>query len=393
MRKLLLKLFVKDYQKTKDPVVRAKYGTLSGIVGIISNLILCAIKIFAGILSGSVSIMADGINNLSDAGSSIVTLIGFKLSTKPADEDHPFGHERIEYLTGVIVSMIILLIGGSLFITSFEKILDTDATMEVSPTIFIILGISILIKLWQAIFNKKNGKAIDSDALLATSQDSLNDCISTAAVIVGMIVYSVFNFSIDGYIGILVSIFILISGISMVKETISPLLGENVSKELSEKIGAKVMSYKGILGVHDLVVHSYGPNKIYATIHAEVSSKEDIFEIHDTIDNIERDFRQELNIDLVIHMDPIDIHSEDVNKYREYVGVALNNYSNELSFHDFRIVKGETHTNVIFDCVVPFKMKDEKEKIKKYIQEEISKLGNLFVVINFDVSYESKEKK
>ena len=388
MRKLLLKLFVKDYQKTKDPVVRAKYGTLSGIVGIISNLILCAIKIFAGILSGSVSIMADGINNLSDAGSSIVTLIGFKLSTKPADEDHPFGHERIEYLTGVIVSMIILLIGGSLFITSFEKILDTDATMEVSPTIFIILGISILIKLWQAIFNKKNGKAIDSDALLATSQDSLNDCISTAAVIVGMIVYSVFNFSIDGYIGILVSIFILISGISMVKETISPLLGENVSKELSEKIGAKVMSYKGILGVHDLVVHSYGPNKIYATIHAEVSSKEDIFEIHDTIDNIERDFRQELNIDLVIHMDPIDINDPKTKELKDKVLEIITDYDPVLTIHDFRIVSGPTHTNVLFDINMPITFKVTPKELRKIVTDKIKEYDNtLNPVIQIDQVY------
>lgn len=388
MRKLLLKLFVKDYQNTKDPVVRAKYGTLSGIVGIISNLILCAIKIFAGILSGSVSIMADGINNLSDAGSSIVTLIGFKLSTKPADEDHPFGHERIEYLTGVIVSMIILLIGGSLFITSFEKILDTDATMEVSPTIFIILGISILIKLWQAIFNKKNGKAIDSDALLATSQDSLNDCISTAAVIVGMIVYSVFNFSIDGYIGILVSIFILISGISMVKETISPLLGENVSKELSEKIGAKVMSYKGILGVHDLVVHSYGPNKIYATIHAEVSSKEDIFEIHDTIDNIERDFRQELNIDLVIHMDPIDVNDPKTKELKDKVLEIITDYDPVLTIHDFRIVPGPTHTNVLFDINMPITFKVTPKELRKIVTDKIKEYDNtLNPVIQIDQVY------
>lgn len=388
MRKLLLKLFVKDYQNTKDPVVRAKYGTLSGIVGIISNLILCAIKIFAGILSGSVSIMADGINNLSDAGSSIVTLIGFKLSTKPADEDHPFGHERIEYLTGVIVSMIILLIGGTLFITSFEKILDTDATMEVSPTIFIILGISILIKLWQAIFNKKNGKAIDSDALLATSQDSLNDCISTAAVIVGMIVYSVFNFSIDGYIGILVSIFILISGISMVKETISPLLGENVSKELSEKIGAKVMSYKGILGVHDLVVHSYGPNKIYATIHAEVSSKEDIFEIHDTIDNIERDFRQELNIDLVIHMDPIDVNDPKTKELKDKVLEIITDYDPVLTIHDFRIVPGPTHTNVLFDINMPITFKVTPKELRKIVTDKIKEYDNtLNPVIQIDQVY------
>lgn len=388
MRKLLLKLFVKDYKNTKDPVVRAKYGTLSGVVGIISNLILCTIKILAGMLSGSVSIMADGINNLSDAASSIVTLIGFKLSTKPADEDHPFGHERIEYLTGVLVSIIILLIGGSLFITSFKKILDTDAVLESSPIIFIILGVSILIKLWQAVFNRSNGKAIDSDALLATSQDSLNDCISTAAVIIGMIVYAVFNISIDGYIGILVSVFILISGINMVKETISPLLGENVSKELSDKISTKVLSYEGILGVHDLVVHSYGPNKTYATIHVEVSSKENIFEIHDTIDNIERDFRQELNIDLVIHMDPVDNDDPKTQELKEVVIKILLDYDPILTIHDFRIVSGPTHTNVLFDINMPITHKDTPKELRKNITKLIKEYDKtLNPVIQIDQVY------
>lgn len=371
MRKLLLKIFIKDYKNTTNPVVRGKYGTLSGIVGIISNLILCAIKILAGILSGSVSILADGINNLADAGSSIVTLIGFKLSSKPADEDHPFGHERIEYLTGVIVSFIILLIGGTLFISSFEKILDTDATMEISAPIFIILGISILIKLWQAMFYKKNAKAIDSEALHATSQDSLNDCISTVAVIIGMIIYATTSFSIDGYIGVLVAIFIIISGIKMVKETISPLLGENIPKELSDKISNKVMSYPGILGVHDLVVHSYGPNKAYATIHAEVSGSVDVFLTHDLIDNIERDFRNELNIDLVIHMDPIDTEDERTQHLKEVVQKILVEYDSVLTLHDFRIVPGPTHTNVLFDINMPIKFKVTPSQLRKDITSKI----------------------
>ncbi len=385
MRKLLLKLFIKDYQNTKDPIVRSKYGTLSGIIGIISNLILCTIKILAGLLSGSVSIMADGINNLSDAGSSIVTLIGFKLSSKPADEDHPFGHERIEYLTGVIVSFIILVIGGTLFISSFEKILDTEATMEVNYVVYIILGISILIKLWQAFFYRKNGKAIDSDALMATSQDSLNDCISTIAVIIGMIVFSITGFSIDGYIGIFVSIFIIISGINMVKETISPLLGENISKELSDKISSKVLSYPGILGVHDLVVHSYGPNKTYATIHVEVSCKVDIFETHDMVDNIERDFRQELNIDLVIHMDPIDVDDPKTQELKEVVMKIVIEYDPVLTIHDFRIVPGPTHTNVLFDINMPLKHKDTPQELRKNITNKIKEYDeSLNPVIQID---------
>lgn len=388
MRKLLLKLFVKDYKNTNDKVVRAKYGTLSGIVGIISNLILCTIKILAGILSGSVSILADGINNLSDAGSSIVTLIGFKLSTKPADEDHPFGHERIEYLTGVIVSFLILFIGGTLLVTSFNKILDTSYTVEISPMIFIILGVSVLIKLWQAIFNRKNGKAINSEALLATSQDSINDCISTIAVIIGMVIYALFDISLDGYIGILVSIFILVSGIKMVKETISPLLGENVSKELSDKISQKVLNYPGILGVHDLVVHSYGPNKIYATIHVEVSSQEDIFEIHDTIDNIERDFRKELNIDLVIHMDPINVNDPNTQMLKEVIQKIVTDYDPILTIHDFRIVSGPTHTNVLFDINMPIKHKDTPQKLRTNITDKIKEYNDtLNPVIQIDQVY------
>lgn len=387
MRTLLLKLFVKNYKETNNPIVRTKYGTLSGIVGIIANLILCSIKLLGGILSGSVSIIADAINNLSDAGSSIITLIGFKLSSKPADEDHPYGHQRIEYLTGVIISFIILFIGISLLTSSIDKIQNPEE-LDVNWFIFVILGIGILIKLWLAVFNRLNGKAISSDTLLATSTDSLNDCISTGAVIIGMIVYKYTNFPIDGYIGIFVSIFILISGIKMLKETMNPLIGEKIDEELEQKIAQKVLSYNGILGVHDLVVHTYGPNKVFATIHAEVSSTKDILESHDLIDNIEIDFRKELNIDLVIHMDPIDITNPTTVKLRQVVEEIVKEYDINLSIHDFRVVHGQSHTNVLFDINMPIKYNISPKELRKIITTKIKEYDEkLNPVIQIDQKY------
>lgn len=394
MRKLLLKLFVKDYKNTKDANVRAKYGLLSGIVGIVCNLILFAIKMIAGFLSGSVSIMADGINNLSDSGSSIITLIGFKLSTKPADKDHPFGHERIEYITGVVISFIILLIGFLLSFESIKKIIESikdpaSASISISTTIYIILGISILIKCWLAVFNRKSGKDIDSSTLMATSQDSLNDCISTGAVIIGMIIFHIWRIPIDGYIGVFVSIFIIISGIKTFKETSNPLIGENIPDETQKLIADKVKSYEGILGVHDLVVHTYGPNKIFATIHAEVSAQTPILESHDIIDNIERDFREELQMDLVIHMDPIDITDQKTVELRNVVTNIVVEYDSVLTIHDFRVVHGTTHTNVLFDVSVPLGFKDKPNEIRKYLTEKIKEYDEkLIAIIQIDLMYD-----
>lgn len=388
MRKLLLKIFIKDYKNTQDSKVRAKYGTLSGLVGIFSNLILCAFKILAGVLSASISIIADGINNLSDAGSSIVTLIGFKLSNKPADEDHPFGHERIEYLTGVIVSFVILAIGGILLYNSVQKIINPEEIM-VSWVIYLILGVSVLVKLWQAIFNYKNGKAINSTALIAVAQDSRNDCITTVAVIIGMIIFDIWALPVDGYIGVIVSIFILISGIQMLKETMNPLIGEVPPKEQRDMITQKVLSYEGILGVHDLVIHNYGPNKTFATIHAEVSSSADIMYSHDIIDNIERDFRRDVNIDLVIHMDPIDTTDPRTLELKEVVNQILADYDVNLTMHDFRVVHGVTHTNVLFDVVIPIKYSHSPQEVRESISEMIKKYDNkLQAVIQIDQMYD-----
>lgn len=396
MRKLILKIFIRDYKNVKDPSVRQRYGAVSGIVGIVCNILLCVFKIVAGIISASVSIMADGINNLSDAGSSIITLIGFKLSNKPADEDHPFGHERIEYLTGVIVSFIILIIGALLCFESIQKIIESftnpdAAKLNESIIIYIILGVSILVKCWLSIFNYKNGKDIDSSTLLATSQDSLNDCISTGAVIIGMIVFHFWKIPIDGYMGVFVSIFIIISGIKTFKETVSPLIGEDIPKELQKEIADKVLSYEGILGVHDLVVHSYGPNKVFATIHAEVSAATPILDSHDRIDNIERDFRDELNIDLVIHMDPVDITDQKTMELKKMVTDIVTEYDSVLTIHDFRVVHGQTHTNILFDVNVPLKFKATPTEIKKYLIAKIKEKDEKYnAIIQIDQLYDRK---
>ena len=387
MQKLLVKLFVKNYQDKKNEKVRSAYGILSGIVGIITNLILCAIKIFAGIISSSVSILADGINNLSDAGSSVVTMVGFKLSSLPADEEHPFGHERIEYLTSMIIAIIIIIIGVSLFKTSIQKII-TPEDVEVNLIIYIILGISILLKLWLFIFNRKMGKDIDSLALIATSQDSLNDCISTGAVLAGIIFTVLTSINIDGYIGILVSLFILKSGIELVIEAVKPLIGEVPDKEEIERITKKIESYPGVIGTHDLVFHSYGPNKKFITVHVEVDSSVDIMISHDLMDNIEMDFKKHENIDLTVHMDPVDIHDENTIKYKNIIQDIILNYDKDFTFHDFRIVSGPTHTNLLFDVVIPIKYK----KSPKVVKEELIKLikekcENVYPVIMIDQMY------
>lgn len=388
MRKLLLKLFVKNYQDTSNTTVRARYGILSGIVGIIVNLILCSIKILAGILSGSVSILADGINNLSDAGTSIVTMVGFKLSSAPADEKHPFGHERIEYISAMIISILIIVIGFSLFKTSVEKIFN-PTPVEINYYLFIILGVGILLKLWQGLFNRGLGKMINSPALLATSQDSINDVISTSAVIIGMVVSLVFNINVDGYVGLLVSLFILKSGYDLVKDAASPLIGVNPTEEEIEEVTNKILSYDGVLGIHDLVFHSYGPSKKFITAHAEVDAKADFLACHDVMDNIEKDFKNELNIDLVIHMDPIDISNPETIKIRTIVHDIIKNYDDKFTMHDFRVVHGNTHTNVLFDLVIPYNYPITIQQLKKEITELIKIQNNkLEVIITVDQMYD-----
>ena len=362
MAHFLLRLFVKNADQTSDPKVRAAVGTLSGIVGILCNFFLFLGKVIIGTLSGSVSITADAMNNLSDAASSIVTLVGFKLAEQPADAEHPYGHARFEYLSGLVVSAMIVIIGFELAKTSVGKILSPVPVVFSAP-LAAVLVLSIAVKLWLCLFNRTLGRKINSTTLLATSEDSRNDIITTAAVLLAAVIEAVSGLSIDGFVGPAVSLFILYSGAKLAKETISPLLGEAASPELQSRIVDYISAQPKVLGYHDLMVHDYGPGRIIASAHAEVPSNEDIVHIHDVIDNVEKKIQKQLNIVICIHLDPIDINNEEVNKYKAIAQKIIKGYNDEYSFHDFRLVNGETHKNLIFDLVIPFDKNNDTTKI------------------------------
>lgn len=389
MINILIKKFIRNYEDIKNPTVRVAYGKFSSILGIICNIILCTSKILIGIIFNSVSITADGINNLSDAGSSIITLIGFKLASKPADKDHPFGHARIEYIAGLIVSFIILLLGVELIKTSFAKIISPEP-LEYSILMILVLSFSILVKLFMFYANSNIAKKISSATIKATAKDSLNDVISTAAVLASIIIARLTNLELDGYIGMLVAIFIIISGINILKEILNPLLGEPPSKDLINKVVNKIMSYEGVINIHDLVIHNYGANKYFATVHVEVSYKEDILKSHDMIDNIERDFLNELGINLVIHLDPVVTDDEETNFIKKEVFMIVKNLGEDYSIHDFRLVKGSTHTNIIFDVVAPPECSLQAKELIYKISNEIKKLDETYYpIIVVDYNYNS----
>lgn len=385
--RLIKKLFIKDYKNTTDSKVRFKYGFVAGIFGILSNLLLFVGKLFIGLLSGSITIIADAINNLSDMGSCAIVLFGFKLSSKPADSEHPFGHERYEQIMALIVAVIVMAIGVLLSKSSIEKLISPEPT-TVSVTTYVILGLAILVKIFQMFLYSDFAKSINSDVLKASSIDSRNDVISTSAVLVAMVLVNIFgniSFSIDGAFGLIVSIFIIISAVKLIKETIGPLLGEMPDKDFVQSLKDKILSYDGVLGLHDFVIHSYGANNYFVNAHVEVSSKVDVMISHDMIDNIERDFKEQLNIVLSIHMDPIETDNEEVNFNKKKVEVILKNIDESLSFHDFRMVFGETHTNILFDVVIPFASKltlnDIKTELEKQYEKEEMKY---FFVLGLD---------
>lgn len=387
MGNLFIKLFVKDYKNTSDPKVRERYGKFAGIVGIISNLILCIMKILIGIFSKSIAIVADGINNLADASSSVITLVGFKLASQPEDEDHPYGHARIEYLTGLFVSMLIIILGIQLLKTSIDKILHPDP-LEFSYTTIVILVIAIIIKLWQSIFNISIGKKINSLTLTATGADSRNDVIATSVVLISVLVGKFTNLQIDGYMGCLVALFIVWSGIQLVRETSSPLLGEAPDHELVAAIAETVKREPSVLGIHDLMVHNYGPGKIFASIHIEVDADADLMKSHDMIDNIERLVKESLHIEFVVHMDPIKTNDPLINKFRTLIETAFEPLEGVESIHDFRIVPGPTHTNIIFDVVLSVKCKYTEKEILAIANDVVkAEDDKYFVVITFDKAY------
>ena len=384
MTKLLLRLFIKS-KDFSEPKTRSAVGKLSGIVGIVCNLLLFLGKLIVGTLAGSVSITADAMNNLSDASSAIVTLIGFKLAEKPADEDHPYGHARFEYLSGLAVAALILIIGFELAKTSVEKIFNPTDVAFSALTAAVLLA-SIGIKLWMALFNNKLGKKISSSTLMATAADSRNDVIATAAVLVAAVVGYFTKLHIDGYIGLAVALFILYSGIQLGKETINPLLGEAASPELQQLIVDYVSTHPKVLGYHDLMVHDYGPGQRFATLHVEMDTREDPLLCHEIIDDMERECLQSHNIHLVIHYDPVITDDPEMNRIYSSVKHLLSEIDPCLKPHDFRMVRGNGHTNLIFDVSFPLRLTGQEKAIRKHLEQTLSQQEQtkIYTVITFD---------
>jgi cation diffusion facilitator family transporter len=385
---LLSKIFIKNRKAYHDPAVRRSYGVLCGGFGIFLNILLFAAKFIAGTIASSVSVVADAFNNLSDAGSSIVSLIGFKLSGQKPDPEHPYGHGRLEYISGLIIAMIIILMGFELMLSSVKKIITPEA-VEFSWLSIGILIASILVKAYMFFYNRSIAKKIDSVTMKATAQDSLTDCIATFAALAAIIAGRIWNVKIDGWCGALVSLFVLYSGFSAAKDTISPLLGQPPEKELVDDIESTVMAHDQILGIHDLMVHDYGPGRMMMSLHAEVPSDGSVLELHDLIDNIERELKEKFHCEAVVHMDPIETHDQKTDELKRTAGEILYSIDPEIKMHDFRIVTGPTHTNVIFDVVVPFKYKLSDAELKKQLSEGISERcgENYYAVINIDKAY------
>ena len=387
MQNWLVKKFVHDYENVHDINVRASYGKLSGKVGIFCNAFLFAVKFIMGTISGSVSITADAVNNLSDAASSVISLIGFKMAEKPADEDHPYGHARYEYLSGLTVAVMIILSGLERFKTIFDKVLH-PSTVDFSIALVIVLAVSILIKLWMAFFNKSLGKKINSSALEATAADSRNDVISTSAVLVAAVISHFFKINLDGYMGIAVAVFILYSGIGLVKDTLDPLLGKAPEPELVDYIQKKILSYDGVLGTHDLMIHDYGPGRKFASVHVEMAAEGDVLKSHDVIDNIERDFLSKDNLNIIVHYDPIVTKDDIVNDFRSWLMEQVKSIDPHLSIHDLRIVPGNSHTNLVFDCVMPHCINMSPSELKAEIRRLVNiKYPNYYCIITIDSSY------
>ncbi len=393
MFKILSRLFIKNKDDVQNPQVRTAYGILSSVVGILSNMFLAVLKIILGILVGSISILADGVNNLTDSASSVATLIGFHLAKHPADPEHPFGHERIEYITGVVISIFILIIGFFLGENSIKRIISHE-TMDINNFILLIslLIISIGIKIWQGLFYRSCSKKINSLPLMANAQDSFNDVFATTFVLISILIFYFFEINLDGWFGVAVSLFIIINGIKLMKETISPLIGEAPSPEFTKSITDKIKSYEGILGVHDLVIHSYGPLKTYVTIHVEVDSRENILDIHEKIDKIERDLKR-IGYLVTIHMDPIEVDNERTNNLKQLILNILIKIHPMLQIHDFRVIHTNTSTSIFFDLVKPRQLKMTDEMLSSEVINNVKKVCEDYLhqqvdlIINIDQDY------
>lgn len=387
MTDFLVKKFIKNYEDTSNPEVRSEYGKFSGKVGIVCNVLLCILKLAIGFFTSSVSIIADAVNNLSDASSSIISIIGFKLSEKPADAEHPYGHGRYEYLSAMSVAVIIIVIGFDLLKTGISKILSPEEVMF-NASLVVILIFSIVVKLWMMIFNNKYGKKINSKLLLATALDSRNDIISTGTVLVSTIVSHLTSVELDGWVATVVSIFILYSGYGLIKDTLNPLLGCPPEEEFIEEIKNKIMSYPGVIGMHDLIVHDYGPCRKFASVHIEMDSKEDPLVSHDIIDNIEVDFMKNNGIQMIVHYDPILTDDPLTTELKQKIIKIISVIDKSLSIHDFRVVPGNSHTNLIFDCVAPYDFYLSDSEIKKLIRKAVTELNPSYnCVITIDKSF------
>lgn len=387
MRKLLIKTFIKNYEDVKDPKVRENYGKLAGIVGILSNTLLCISKLAVGLMYNSIAIIADGVNNLADASSSIITLVGFKMANKPGDQEHPYGHARIEYLSGLFISILIIILGIKLLTSSFEKVLNPDP-LEFSYITIIVLIIAIGVKVWQTLFNIRTGEDINSTTLKATGTDSRNDVIATSGVLISVIAGRLTGYQLDGYMGCVVALFIIYSGIRLIKETSSPLLGQAPDPNLVEEIEKRIDAEDGVLGIHDLVVHDYGPGRIFASVHIEVDAYGDLIKSHDMIDNIERSTSEDLKIHLVAHMDPLETKDPLTIELNGMISRIIEDIDGVIGMHDLRVVAGYTHNNVIFDVVITPDCSLKECEIKSMIEKELKILEKeYFVVITFDRSY------
>ena len=387
MTELLLRIFIKNYNNTKDSEVREKYGTLGSIVGIVVNILLSAGKYIIGVISKSVSITADAINNLADAASCIVTLVSFKMAARKPDKEHPFGHGRIEYIAALAVGFLVELMGYELIKSSINKIIHPEPVVFSIPAALVLL-ISILGKVWLYFFNRKLGNKIQSPVMLAVAKDSLSDTIATFVSAVSLILSLFTELAVDGFMGIIVSLFILYSGYGILKDAISVLLGVPPEAETVDELVGYILSHKEVIGIHDLVIHSYGASRIFASVHAEISADEDILIAHDTVDNIEKAVKEKFGIELVVHIDPVETNNEKANALKAIATETVCEISKELSIHDFRIVDGPTHTNLVFDVVVPHRFEISEANLKRIIEEKINSInGNYYCVITVDNSY------
>ncbi|WP_295643143.1 cation diffusion facilitator family transporter [uncultured Holdemanella sp.] len=378
--------FIKNYQNTKDANVRTSVGKLSGIVGILNNLFLFVIKFVIGTIVHSVSIQADGVNNLTDAGSNIISILSFHFANKPADKDHPFGHERTETIASLFVGILILVLGFETAKESISKVIH-PGSIDFRLASVIILLVSIIVKFWMYTYNKKLSKTYDSSLLEASALDSISDVCGTMAVLVSTLLSPVLHFNLDGYMGIVVSGIIIYGAYGLLRDMINSLIGEAPDPELVHNIVDRIMAHPAIIGVHDMMLHNYGPNKIFASAHVEVDSSKDIFETHDHIDNIEREVKENMNIDLVLHMDPVKVNDPETELYREKVVEAIHQIDPKWGFHDFRIVSGPTHVNLVFDLVIPFEEKYTQEEIEAMLLKHIQSDKKIYLVLTIDHPY------